>query len=310
MDEVERSAESAPRDDHGRRDPRSPPLAREDPDRARRQSLPLYRIRSDLPRDPEAMRTAISSLELLAPTVGDALRMLRDEEGVVPLAGATDLYVSPQLRHAGVAAVRESLGLRPLRHIGMQGDTLVIGALATYTAIIRSRHVQRRLPMLVQASRRSGRADPESRNPQGGHPAGGDTLPVLAADAVVVLRSVEERRVRFSDFYTAAGQRRPDELGQRGRDRADPARHPVVPKSAPRPRLYPGGRPPCAPAPRVALGSGTDRDPAAAHRGGACVGRRHRRGGTSPSRRSTPSMICSTSAYRYRVASNLLRRFD
>jgi CO/xanthine dehydrogenase FAD-binding subunit len=102
----------------------------------------------------------------------------------------------------------------------MRGDTLSIGALATYTAIIRSRHVQRRLPMLIQASREIGGMQIQNRGTLGGNIANaspaGDTLPVLAAaDAVVVLRSAgEERRVPFTEFYTGYRQshRRPDEL--------------------------------------------------------------------------------------------------
>ena len=167
------------------------------------------------------MRTAISSVELLTPrTVGDALRMLRDEEGAVPLAGATDLYVSLNFGTLEPRRFVNLWGLRQLGRIGMQGDTLSIGALATYTAIIRSRHVQRRLPMLVQAAREIGGLQIQNRGTLGGNIANaspaGDTLPVLAAaEAVVVLRSAgEERRVGFAEFYTGyrQSQRRPDEL--------------------------------------------------------------------------------------------------
>jgi len=167
------------------------------------------------------VRTAISSLELLQPrNVAEALRMLRDEEGVVPLAGATDLYVALNFGTLEPRRFVNLWGLRPLGRIGMQGDTLSIGALATYTAIIRSRQVQRRLPMLVRAAREIGGMQIQNRGTLGGNIANaspaGDTLPVLAAaEAVVVLRSAgEERRVRFADFYTGYRQshRRPDEL--------------------------------------------------------------------------------------------------
>jgi xanthine dehydrogenase iron-sulfur cluster and FAD-binding subunit A len=40
------------------------------------------------------VRTAVSSLELLRPrTLRDALRMMRDEQPLTPLAGCTDVYV-------------------------------------------------------------------------------------------------------------------------------------------------------------------------------------------------------------------------
>ena len=167
------------------------------------------------------MRTAISSLEVLTPrTLAEALRMLRDEEGVVPLAGATDLYVGLNFGTLEPRRFVNLWGLGPLRRIAMRGDTLSIGALATYTAMLRSRQVQRRLPMLAQAAREVGGLQIQNRGTLGGNIANaspaGDTLPVLAAaEATVVLRSAsEERRVPFAGFYTGYREslRRPDEL--------------------------------------------------------------------------------------------------
>lgn len=167
------------------------------------------------------MRTAISSLEVLEPrTLAEALRMLRDEAGAVPLAGATDLYVELNFGTLEPRRFVNLWGLGPLRRIAMRGDTLSIGALATYTAMIRSRAVQRRLPMLAQAAREVGGMQIQNRGTLGGNIANaspaGDTLPVLAAAAAtVVLRSTAgERRVPFPGFYTGyrASLRRPDEL--------------------------------------------------------------------------------------------------
>ena len=167
------------------------------------------------------MRTAISSLELLEPrTLAEALRMLRDEAGVVPLAGATDLYVGLNFGTLEPRRFVNLWGLAPLRRIALRGEILSIGALATYTAMIRSRAVLRRLPMLAQAAREVGGLQIQNRGTLGGNIANaspaGDTLPVLAAaDAVVVLRSAAgERRVPFAGFYTGyrASLRRSDEL--------------------------------------------------------------------------------------------------
>jgi xanthine dehydrogenase small subunit len=167
------------------------------------------------------VRTAISSLELLEPrTLAEALRMLRDEAGVVPLAGATDLYVGLNFGTLEPRRFVNLWGLAPLRRIALRGEILSIGALATYTAMIRSRAVLRRLPMLAQAAREVGGLQIQNRGTLGGNIANaspaGDTLPVLAAaDAVVVLRSAAgERRVPFAGFYTGyrASLRRSDEL--------------------------------------------------------------------------------------------------
>jgi xanthine dehydrogenase small subunit len=167
------------------------------------------------------MRTAVSRLELLQPrSVRDALRMLRNDGPLTPLAGATDLYVAVNFGTLDSTRFLDLWALESLRRITLRDDTLTIGALATYTSLIRSRLVRRRLPMLAGAAREVGGMQIQNRGTLGGNVANGspagDTLPVLAvAEAVVVLRSVDaERRVPFGEFYTGyrATVRRPDEL--------------------------------------------------------------------------------------------------
>jgi CO/xanthine dehydrogenase FAD-binding subunit len=110
--------------------------------------------------------------------------------------------------------------LGELRGIRRREDTLVIGALATYTDLIGSPLVRRRLPILVEASRQVGSPQIQNRGTLAGNVANaspaGDTLPVLAvAEATIVLRSAGgERRVPFGSFYTGYRQTvmRPDEL--------------------------------------------------------------------------------------------------
>jgi len=146
--------------------------------------------------------------------------MLRDEGPLTPLAGATDLYVAVNFGTLDSTRFLNLWGLEPLRRITLCGDTLRIGALATYTSLIRSRLVRQRLPILARAALEVGGVQIQNRGTLGGNVANaspaGDTLPVLAvAEAVVVLRSVDrERRVPFAEFYTGYRQtvRRPDEL--------------------------------------------------------------------------------------------------
>ena len=167
------------------------------------------------------MRTNVSPLELRAPrTLRDALRMLREEGPLMPLAGATDLYVALNFGTLPATRFLNLWSLDQLRRITVRGEVLSIGALATYTAVIHSRLVRKRLPMLVRAAREVGGRQIQNRGTLGGNVANaspaGDTLPVLAAaNAVVVLRSVDgERRVPFDQFYTGYRQsvRREDEL--------------------------------------------------------------------------------------------------
>lgn len=167
------------------------------------------------------MRTAISDLTLLEPrSLKHALALLRDDGPLTPVAGATDLYVSLNFGTLNTRRYLNLWNLDELRRIGPRGHMLSIGALATYTEMIASAVVCRRLPALVAAARMTGGPQIQNRGTLGGNIANGspagDSLPVLAAcDAVVVLRSATEtRRVPFTSFYTGYRQSvmRPDEL--------------------------------------------------------------------------------------------------
>ena len=167
------------------------------------------------------MRGSFSHRSLLQPrSLTDALKMLRDEGPIVPMAGCTDLYVSLNFGTLKDTRFLNLWGLDGLRTIEVRGDVLAIGALATHTDLIRSPLVRRRIPMLAAAAREVGGVQIQNRGTLGGNVANaspaGDTLPVLAAaEATVVLRSAgETRRVPFTSFYTGYRQsvRRPGEL--------------------------------------------------------------------------------------------------
>lgn len=162
----------------------------------------------------------MSELDLRrATSMQDALTILRDERRT-PIAGATDLYVAAQFGTLVPRKLLDIWNLKELQEIGTSGDMLVIGALATYTSLIRNAEVNKRLPMLVEASRLVGGPQIQNRGTVGGNIANGspagDSLPVwAAADAIVVLRSASgERRVPFNEFYFGyrATVMKPDEL--------------------------------------------------------------------------------------------------
>ncbi len=150
-----------------------------------------------------------------------ALAMLAVEPTLTPIAGCTDVLVG---LHLGTTDKRQFIdiwGLDELRGIGAgRAGGVRIGALTTYSEIIASPLLRKRVPMLVAAAREIGGAQIQNRGTLGGNIANaspaGDTLPVLAAaDAQIVLRSASgERRVPFSDFYTGyrTSVRQPDEL--------------------------------------------------------------------------------------------------
>jgi xanthine dehydrogenase small subunit len=157
------------------------------------------------------MRTALSHFDLERPVrLKDALLILHHEAPVTAIAGCTDVYVNLQF---GGPAVRGSRYLSlellsELRFIEATGQVLRIGALTTFTDIMRNPLVAKWIPMLAQAAREIGGIQIQNRGTIGGNIANaspaGDTLPVLAvAEATVVLKSVAgERRVPFLEFYT------------------------------------------------------------------------------------------------------------
>lgn len=167
------------------------------------------------------MQGTVAGRELLEPrSLADAVKMLRDEGPLVPMAGCTDLYVALNFGRLRARRFLNLWHLDALRGIEMRGRTLRIGALTTYADLIRSSVIGRRLPMLAAAAREVGGVQIQNRGTLGGNVANaspaGDTLPVLlAADAVVVLRSTAgTRRVSMTSFYIGYRQTaaRPEEL--------------------------------------------------------------------------------------------------
>jgi CO/xanthine dehydrogenase FAD-binding subunit len=146
--------------------------------------------------------------------------MLREEGPLTPIAGCTDVYVDVNFGTLKTDRFLNLWNLDALRKIEVRGKNLSIGALATYTQLVRNRTVRKRLPILVEASLEIGGVQIQNRGTLGGNIANGspagDSLPVLAVvDAVLVLQSLDGiRRVPFNDFYTGYRRSvlRPDEL--------------------------------------------------------------------------------------------------
>lgn len=167
------------------------------------------------------MPVSISHRQLFeARTLTGALGLLRDEESLMPMAGCTDIYVLLNFRTLQRTRFLNLWPIDELRGVQRDGTTIRIGALTTYTTLIRSRVIQRELPMLAAAAREVGGVQIQNRGTLGGNIANGspagDTLPVLAAaQAVIELRSTQgTRQIPFTSFYTGYRKTvaRPDEL--------------------------------------------------------------------------------------------------
>jgi xanthine dehydrogenase small subunit len=154
------------------------------------------------------MRTPTSPLTLLQPrSLKDALKMLRDEGPLTPLAGCTDVFVGLQFGTVQDQRFLNLWTLDELRGIEVIDDVLRLGALTTWAAAAQSPLVRRRVPMLVAAAREIGAVQIQNRGTIGGNIANGspagDSLPVLAAaEALVELRSAGwVRKVPLTSFF-------------------------------------------------------------------------------------------------------------
>jgi CO/xanthine dehydrogenase FAD-binding subunit len=166
------------------------------------------------------VKTALSELDMrVASSVDEALTILRDEKRT-PIAGATDVYVALNFGTFTPRSFLDIWALDELRTISTRDDVLIIGALTSYTTLMQSQIVAERVPMLVEASGLVGGVQIQNRGTLGGNIANGspaaDGVPVLsAADAIVVLRSIDgQRRIPLNSFYTGyrSTVMRPDEL--------------------------------------------------------------------------------------------------
>ena len=109
--------------------------------------------RAILGRDEDSGRPRVDeSLVRPANSLEQALRSLRENPALVPIAGCTDVFVG--LNFGTLAGTRflDLWALDELREIGIRDGTLSIGALATYTRMIQdATSVSNRLPMLAAA---------------------------------------------------------------------------------------------------------------------------------------------------------------
>lgn len=154
-------------------------------------------------------------------TLTEAYDLLAERGGNAKIiAGGTDLMVLMNAHQLDAAEFIDIWRLNELRGITDEGDTIRIGALTTYTQLIKSPLIRQSVPALVEASRTIGAIQIQNRGTIGGNivnasPAG-DSLPVLAAfDAEVEIGSSRGvRRVAFNQFYTGYRQTvmEPDEL--------------------------------------------------------------------------------------------------
>jgi len=157
------------------------------------------------------MKAFVPDYEMIAPpTFGDALRILKNEPGVwKPLAGGTDLMVlfeAGKLDHKRYLSLSRFTELRGI--VANSAEAITIGALTTYTDVLRSNVLCTEFPLLARAARETGSIATQNRGTLGGNivnasPAADSPPALLVYDAELELVSAGGSRwVPYAGFHT------------------------------------------------------------------------------------------------------------
>jgi CO/xanthine dehydrogenase FAD-binding subunit len=155
------------------------------------------------------MRSLLANFDLCAPqNLAEALEILsREPGGWKPFAGGTDVMVLleagrlPPGRYLSVARLPE------LHGIDVAGEEIVLGAMTTYSEILRSPALHAECPLLCRAAEETGGIATQNRGTIGGNIANAspaaDTPPALLVyDAQIDVMSVRGvRRVPYDRFH-------------------------------------------------------------------------------------------------------------
>jgi len=180
------------------------------------------------------VRSNVAAFELRVPrSLAEALDLFAAEPGVWrPFAGGTDLMV---LFEAGKLDHRRFLSiwrLPELRGISADAEYVRLGALTTYTDVLRHETLSREFPLLAEAARNTGAIATQNRGTLGGNivnasPAADTPPALLVYDAELELVSARgSRRLPYREFHTGYKQMQlgADELVVRIHLRRDTAR--------------------------------------------------------------------------------------
>ncbi len=140
-------------------------------------------------------------------SVEEAISLLAGHEGARALAGGQTLVNVMKARAASPDVLVDLNRLEELREISVSGETLVLGAMATYTQIMGSSEVQVARPILGEVVAQIADVQVRNRGTIGGNACSSDPtnhLPplLLALDASFTIRGADgERTVSAADFF-------------------------------------------------------------------------------------------------------------
>jgi CO/xanthine dehydrogenase FAD-binding subunit len=153
--------------------------------------------------------------------LSETLDLLARELGVwQPFAGGTDLMVlldAGKLSHKRFVSLAN---LSELRGIEVRGDDIILGALTTYSDVLRNSVLEAEFPLLCSAARETGSIATQNRGTLGGNiinasPAADSPPALLVYDAEIELISARGSRwMPYHGFHTGYKQMQlaPDEL--------------------------------------------------------------------------------------------------
>jgi len=149
-------------------------------------------------------------------SVEEAVRMLGAHDGARALAGGQTLVNVMKARAASPDVLVDLNRLEELRAITVSGDTLELGAMATYTQLLASSEVEVTRPIIAEVSALIADVQVRNRGTIGGNVCSNDPtnhlppLMVAVGAEMVILGPDGERTVPAADFFlgvymTAAG---------------------------------------------------------------------------------------------------------
>jgi carbon-monoxide dehydrogenase medium subunit len=154
----------------------------------------------------------VKRFDYLAPTsLSEAVELLKENPGITPLAGGTDLLVQIKERHRPVRAVLSLKRVQEVHECGNNG-LLTIGSAVTVGQVARDPEIQGEFTALAVGAGLIGSVQIQNMATVGGNicnasPSADTAPPLLALDAQVVIISAQgERTLPLSDFFLGPGK--------------------------------------------------------------------------------------------------------
>lgn len=162
-----------------------------------------------------------SEVKVYTPSsLGEALKILDEEESAIIVAGATDVSVSLRSRAVKEKVLVDISRLKELKFVRLEDGKVKIGALTTHSECLKSNVLRTHAPLLWESISHIGTLQVRNLGTIGGNigraSPSGDTLPPLyVLEANVILKSIKgERKVEIDKFVLGPGKtsRRHNEL--------------------------------------------------------------------------------------------------